>query len=226
MTMAKNEFGRKIIMESVEPGGEPWLELTYEEALEVIKNSFPSPELRQMVPATALAIDYPAEGEQQLMDEDVVDGLMEDINGIEHLNSTGLVFTHGEDKVTEETLDVRLPDGSPEVTSSGAGRAACICTDDEVAQNSRLSQSPELPTFKQPSNSTPSRKSSGSSRNRSSVAAPSSDMRAAMQDEMHMEDSIATIAARDPILPDMPPFPGFGQVHKSTDETIPKSLVR
>jgi hypothetical protein len=47
-----------------------------------------------------------------------------------------------------------------------------------------------------------------------------------MQDEMHMEDSIATIAARDPILPDMPPFPGFGQVSKISNEKIPKSLVR
>ncbi|SMQ45534.1 unnamed protein product [Zymoseptoria tritici ST99CH_3D7] len=217
-----------VILEALEPGGEPWLELTYEEGVKEIDAFWPSPELKPESTTTVTALEGHVQSTTPGHEADIIDGLMDDIDEIELLDTGGAaigsgddIFIGGDSGAVGHGNDTAMKDAF-HVRSTAASRAASISTPNDDAPIASHTGSPELSNFDQVA-LTPTR-SDGHLADRGNTGIPSSELRSSMQKEMHHEDEAAISVARAPTLPNVPTLTGLGHVSTRSEGDGFKSL--
>ncbi|KJX98867.1 hypothetical protein TI39_contig385g00014 [Zymoseptoria brevis] len=217
-----------IILEALEPGGEPWSELTYEKGLKEIDAFWPSPELKPDSMTTVTALEGHVQSTTPGDEADIIDGLMDDIDEIELLDTGDAaigsgddIFIGGDSGAVGHGNDTAMKDAF-HVHSTAASRAASISTPDDDAPIASHTGSSELPNLNQVA-LTPTR-SDGRLADRGSTGIPSSELRSSMQKEMHHEDEAAISVARAPTLPNVPTLTGLGHVSTRSEGDGFKSL--
>jgi hypothetical protein len=238
MAMGTDEPERRIILKSLDPEGEPWFALSYEEGLKEIDDFWPSPELKAASPSVAPAPEDELTGEVQAAKDYDFDGLMEDIDEIAQFAE---ISQDGDDTLMKDDDEARAENGKDTFTegavcldslvtsidnsSPESGAAASVGSPDQDSPVVSGEASPELPTFQHLKASTPSTKTGDGTRDRSSTVVPSSELRSSMQKEMHSEDEAAVAAAKDSVYPYIPPLTGLGRTATASNEDDFKSLV-